>query len=1236
MTTFASFDPQPAPKVAAASAENDFGSFVHTSNAKDFVNIFIPVEGASSSAAAGLDTAQQLSTEVPHITYNHVPVGTRVLLRTAAEVKASFGSDFYDESAVLPLCGFRHIGVVISSRTKTLRVRFSLSMDSAAGGSHGVPSAKSSPTASASPTPSNLSRNPSSLKEAPMGVGVGSSSSLLLVQPETTTTLAPGLSSSPSLARTKASALGATDNTNVTLTVTLPISAVVTLCDFLLAPYWRDLAALANQQKCSEMDALVTRALGDLNGVAAGKGGGEEGSSSSLLRTLADLVPPSMQIYLNEPVIAPVLCLKALCQLSSNNPSEALQTAASAVARDPTCAEAYLRVAESLVLLNRVEEAVLVCATAVANCGSIDLICDELRAVWLTVRVMHFCRGRLSPDIEVLPAMQHLRGVAGGVSWCHPLLRRQVTRSENSKWGGGEEPAAHVGRSVRCWATQKTDTGAPLLCDSASVLLTRGISLPSASSLRSTSAASTAADRAYVEGLNAGESVAVVDCGYCGFPLRMSKEEIIREVSGFSSQLANLVRKKYTAREAWICEGGCGTVFCSEVCRTKAYLEYHELECALPSRTTIVCGPVQTRRRTVDFGQVAIGSPSSHQSSGSEQQRSNSIMVQFMENSFSPQHATTTVGPTSFDSGAVTVVGGGTRSSFTGSFNNPPISLSDSHGQLVAISNDRLPSIDIQAMASSTIENNPAGSPGTRVPVKPKLPNPAFVAMIEARRSSVTMSGSAKTVDGIRKAFTTLMSHVASGSPVRSVTDDHASNSLLLFARALTTVLTIFFPCPLSMIMIGPQAGAPAPGTSAAPFIEKVVQNERQAQSRGISVDRVDIIKNIIRRCDEYGIHCSHGFDSDFRHTFKNLRSEDAMARSSGILQMNDVDRNSLLLAEIVFQEVGIPFFSNPFIAPSSSSKSTAEGAISPRALLALSPALLHLHAESIDRSSLQHAFSIAEAFVANVEEAVFSSCANQSIAFSSHSLATQVPSGSLSEIDPSQCSTPSRLDSRATATPFSRSPVNALLGVMASGIRRSSSVWTVDEECPAADATAAPNVWRIGRLLAFLRSPVFVRELWDLAVTGQVVVRRSPLRAAVGPCIPQHLHEKWTAVCEKLRTAHVALCPVLSTTSYLTYGRGEYDALAIPCRFPRPAPLVSTLKSTRSVGLLSISSAHDLSIDGRNSPSTQSQGNEQHGQGNIELDDMYPLSAAPGSRSIRALATRTILPFEEVIMEVA
>lgn len=74
-------------------------------------------------------------------------------------------------------------------------------------------------------------------------------------------------------------------------------------------------------------------------------------------------------------------------------------------------------------------------------------------------------------------------------------------------------------------------------------------------------------------------------CQHCGYPLPSmtpgsgKSAEILAEVEALSSSLANIVRRTLPSPDPCECGGGCGVRFCSAVCRSRAYLQYHFLEC---------------------------------------------------------------------------------------------------------------------------------------------------------------------------------------------------------------------------------------------------------------------------------------------------------------------------------------------------------------------------------------------------------------------------------------------------------------------------------------------------------------------------------------------------------------------------------------------------------------------------------------------------------------------------------
>jgi hypothetical protein len=316
---------------------------------------------------------------------------------------------------------------------------------------------------------------------------------------------------------------------------------------------------------------------------------------------------------------------------------EALSAASAALLLDPRCPESFHVAVKALFAQDRLDDALLVVNVA---SSSIVALSSEFRSLVTAVRASIFMRGALrnqrglsvipiSPD-EILRTIRLQSQVINKL--CNTVTDRtalslhtvednwqQVPHYPHNSTGGTGGAAFRLfpHKTLRCIAMRDFASSFITSAEESSSArgnpLTGSNSIPSSRSFADSMMSEGHGERVLIEvsplllPLTAVLPTEVrqkikstrLACGYCGW-LLAPKSDILTAARLVHPGLERRVREHYPCRVAVACEGaGCGEMYCSEVCRVKAFVAYHELECEARESTT--WRPVPTAVSSTDL-----------------------------------------------------------------------------------------------------------------------------------------------------------------------------------------------------------------------------------------------------------------------------------------------------------------------------------------------------------------------------------------------------------------------------------------------------------------------------------------------------------------------------------------------------------------------------------------------------------------------------------------------------------
>ncbi|KAH9601327.1 hypothetical protein LSM04_001899, partial [Trypanosoma melophagium] len=306
--------------------------------------------------------------------------------------------------------------------------------------------------------------------------------------------------------------------------------------------------------------------------------------------------------------LAPLYALLSLVHFHDAQYQQSLEDAITALAHDDTCVEAYTRVMASFMALSSEQEAFVASSLAIRRCSVISPQFVRLSRILCACA---FYRRNLAEHsgIDVLPRVRHsscLEKGPGGEPAKIPKIQRSVRLSSTFRVQklcysctaptslfsavplalrvlrtGACPPMDYFSRSLRARALCGFNHGDLVVCEKPSlhVLLLCSTKLDRGA----TALLSSLSSSPWCEDGSCPATVWTLCrkrfCAYCGYPL-VSKQVLMVEIREAASKaLADRLCRNFSAREPLPCAAGCGDHYCSEVCRNRAAVEYHSIEC---------------------------------------------------------------------------------------------------------------------------------------------------------------------------------------------------------------------------------------------------------------------------------------------------------------------------------------------------------------------------------------------------------------------------------------------------------------------------------------------------------------------------------------------------------------------------------------------------------------------------------------------------------------------------------
>lgn len=886
-----------------------------------------------------------------------------------------------------------------------------------------------------------------------------------------------------------------------------------------------------------------------------------EARHSSFLLLCGQLLGRSSQTHSYKPELSVLYAFQARLLFLLEKFTEAIDAASNALACDPTNTEGYFVASSALFAQQRVDDARVV---AEACLSQNVLVSPEMHSLVSAIRAAHFYEPILRSfglDVVPLGLDELMHGASSNKTGAASKAISAATRSVMSPSCIQECAVAAFSNSsgvvpthsvMRCLSLRRVPVGyAPALSASErkssssivsrpsptcvlSVLLPAAISSPahepfpivfaervavmfpslevattncakqrhSASSLEDA-----AAKQQQQQQRKSLSSCDASVCGFCGFSL-LSYEEVVAAATRVHPAFGKLVRSKYPARVPVSCEGAeCNLRFCSVVCRSKAYAAFHELECELVGRAAAAMAP--------DAPPAAQSSSASPVSFLAESPTAGAGRPRFAEKGPGSPRAPRRASDVNFecDDSGNPLRRGSNASSERVAMSTPQASndcADFARSWSTAFHHHRgsLASEISTFQASPSQQVGGGSGAGRRVSKSSQF----VTAKLQfAKRNSLSYRDASDVVGSIRKAVAALHSEVK-GLPLPdgaapaeidsarqlSTLPLSLRNSLLACSRCVTIVLSLFFPG--SGGASSAPAAAPHRFSPAPPGLQALAAKNPTAAAQRAANKSPEIIKQVIARLEERGLSC-HG----------DLTLADKR------------DRGCLVVAEELFQRVGIPFLAaaatRDWLQPATDSfcffgeitaVSTSGDDWQRPLKMRDGPQVHQVHLVAKRRLA---------AFIAELGRLIYERCGNATIAVSTGFSSPASHGASVAAAD----------GTGAASSPIQQG---------ASVVRRVSTVWGIDDENTAAAATGQlqfgsgedePNVWTVGRLLRFLLSVDFVDQLWDLCFMSHTLIRTSAPASCIGSSLPMHVVPQWAEFCRQHATKMVVLSPGLS-----------------------------------------------------------------------------------------------------------
>ncbi|KEG07951.1 hypothetical protein DQ04_08401010 [Trypanosoma grayi] len=301
---------------------------------------------------------------------------------------------------------------------------------------------------------------------------------------------------------------------------------------------------------------------------------------------------------------APLYVLLSFLHFHDCQYQQSLEDAVVALTHDGTCVEAYARVMAGCMALGSEKEALVAAAIALKRCTALSPQYVRLSRVACVCAFYHRNLGEHS-GVDVLPRVRYSTCLdemcsvrdAMTLPKVHRAVRQPPTvRVRKFSYScsapttvmsvvppmlrsllpGSSPSMDYFSRNLRARAACSFNIGDVVFCEEASIQVLLCPPIGNERDALVTTSPFLKDDDSRVE---AWASCRLRFCAYCGYPL-VSKQVLLAEVcENTSKALADRLRWSFNGKEPLPCAAGCGEHYCGEVCRNRAALEYHAVEC---------------------------------------------------------------------------------------------------------------------------------------------------------------------------------------------------------------------------------------------------------------------------------------------------------------------------------------------------------------------------------------------------------------------------------------------------------------------------------------------------------------------------------------------------------------------------------------------------------------------------------------------------------------------------------
>ncbi|RNF18622.1 uncharacterized protein Tco025E_04420 [Trypanosoma conorhini] len=402
---------------------------------------------------------------------------------------------------------------------------------------------------------------------------------------------------------------------------------------------------------CLEFHPLLLSTRNDEENLQAGSGGGggSDGGKGggSLCLPPTDIVEvhsvgchelPTLQVMWHRgralKELASLYALLSFLRFQDGQYEQCLEDAVTALAHDCTCIEAYTRLMSGFIALGGEQEAIVAAAVAVRCCLVLSPQFARVSRLAYVCAFYHRNLGKHSV-VDVSPRLRHasLAEVGSFRESAGPSKTQRLTRrptlvrmrglgnsftapapfsfvpppSLRNILSGASPPMEYFLRNLRARALCGFEPNETVFSEVVSLqVLLWG--LPTCEPETS------AAPCAEVEAGLASPWLQCRSrfCAYCGHPL-VSRNVLLAGVRERTSQaMADRVRWKFTEKKPLPCLEGCGDHYCNEICRNRAALEYHWIECAMLPADAAAAAAAAAAEKEKEGEEDAVEPPSPH------------------------------------------------------------------------------------------------------------------------------------------------------------------------------------------------------------------------------------------------------------------------------------------------------------------------------------------------------------------------------------------------------------------------------------------------------------------------------------------------------------------------------------------------------------------------------------------------------------------------------------------------